>query len=85
MSNRRNIKIWLKGLSPNEASDIITKANIPAPYDQILRACCVKRLSAFDAISELEKDNIYIGYWSYVNKLGVALDLMYKEVMYRSS
>lgn len=84
LNKRRAIKIWLKSLAPNESLEIIEKAHLPAPYRQILESCCVKRLKAFAAIEELEKDNIYIGYWSYVEKLAEALDMMSKELEYRN-
>lgn len=75
----RATKLYLKELAPIQALRLIDEYRIPTPYKEVLIACCVEKLDAFSALDYLAKQDIFIGYFTYIRRLKTALTMFRKS------
>ena len=81
----RATKVMLKNMPTFMAEELINLYRIKRPYKEILIATCVKGLPQFEAMRELAKEGINLGYRTFIRKQAKALELfrtahlLYKE------
>lgn len=75
----RATKLYLKSLPPMTAYKLLDEYKIPTPYKEVLVCACILRLTDFQAIHNLSKQDIYLSQRTYLRRLQQGLEMFRKS------